>query len=95
MVTFFQFIYLQVLDFLSTVAFLLTGIQEANPLVRWAIQGTGSTGCGLLLVKGLALGLGIFCLATKRMTLLSRVNVVYAAVVAWNLIGIILGLTLK
>lgn len=93
--TFLQFIYLQLLDFLSTVAFLMGGIEEANPLVKWAMQAAGSTGKGLLLVKGIALCLGVFCLVTKRMKLLSRVNFLYAGVVAWNLIGVILGLALK
>jgi len=32
-----QYAYLQVLDFLTTVAFLLHGIREANPLVRMAL----------------------------------------------------------
>ena len=29
-----QYSYLQVLDFLTTIAFLLNGVKEGNPLVR-------------------------------------------------------------
>jgi hypothetical protein len=32
-----QYAYLQVLDFMTTVAFMLHGIKEANPLVRMAL----------------------------------------------------------
>ena len=30
-----QYSYLQILDFLTTIAFLVNGVKEGNPLVGW------------------------------------------------------------
>ena len=46
-----QYSYLQVLDFLTTIAFLLNGVREGNPLVRLAMQVAPNPMVGLLLVK--------------------------------------------
>lgn len=86
----FQYSYLQVLDFLTTVAFLLNGVQEGNPVVRWAIQVAPSPLVGLLLVKILAIGLGIYCWQSGKIRLLSKINVGFAALIAWNLVSLIL-----
>jgi hypothetical protein len=85
-----QFSYLQVLDFLTTIAFLLNGVQEANPLVKTAITVSSSPIAGLLAVKLLALGLGYYCWRVGKHALLSRINLLFAALVAWNLIALIL-----
>ena len=53
-----HFSYLQVLDFLTTVAFLVNGVKEANPLVRLALRLCPNPIGGLILVKGLAIVLG-------------------------------------
>jgi hypothetical protein len=87
---FWQFAYLQMLDLLSTVAFLLEGAGEANPLVRWSMQVTPNPVAGLALVKTLGLLLGLFCIRSGREGLLSRVNLFYAGLIAWNLICLIL-----
>jgi hypothetical protein len=84
-----QFSYLQVLDFLTTVAFLLHGVNEGNPLVRLAIQYAPHPLSGLLLVKALAVGLGIYCWRGGRQRLLTRVNVIFAIVVLWN-VGVLI-----
>jgi hypothetical protein len=86
----FQYSYLQVLDFLTTVAFLLNGVQEGNPVVRWAIQVAPSPLVGLLFVKILAIGLGIYCWQSGKIRLLSKINVGFAALIAWNLVSLIL-----
>ena len=86
-----QFSYLQVLDFLSTMAFLLMGIQEGNPLVRLAIQVAPTPLHGLVAVKIAALGLGLYCLKLGKFKLLSRINLLFALVVAWNLVAVVLG----
>ncbi len=78
------------LDFLTTVAFLLNGVEEGNPLVRWAIMAAPSPLLGLLLVKVLAVGLGVYCWQTGKLRLLLRVNVGFAVLIAWNLISLIL-----
>jgi len=84
-----QFSYLQVLDFLTTVAFLLLGVQEGNPFVRMAIEVAPSPLTGLMAVKVAALGLGIACIRMRRLQLLSRINLLFAIVVAWNLVAMI------
>jgi len=86
-----QFSYLQVLDFLSTIAFLVNGIKEANPLVRWVVEMTPNPIAGLLAIKFLAILLGVYCWRIGRERLLSKINLVFATLVAWNLIALIVG----
>jgi uncharacterized protein DUF5658 len=86
-----QYSYLQVLDFLTTVAFLMNGVKEGNPLVRLALAATPNPIGGLLLVKVLAVMLGVFCWWVGRERLLSRINILFAILIAWNLVALILG----
>lgn len=86
-----QYSYLQILDFLTTITFLVYGIREANPFVRWAIQTTESPVGGLLLVKCIAILLGIVVWKMGRRRLLARINVMFALLVTWNLVALILG----
>jgi hypothetical protein len=86
-----QFTYLQVLDFLSTVAFLVNGVREANPLVRFFLRMGPNPISGLLIVKLLAILLGVYCWRMGRQRLLARINIVFAAVIAWNLVALIVG----
>ena len=83
--------YLQVLDFLTTVAFLVHGVQEGNPLVRLAMQVTSNPMIGLLMVKLLAVALGIYCWRGGRGQTLNKINLLFAIVVAWNMVSLILG----
>ena len=85
-----QFVYLQFLDLLTTVTFLAHGVEEANPAIRWLIQGLGSALGGLLAAKLIALGLALYCWRRQRHRLLLKVNVFYAALVAWNLSALLL-----
>ena len=87
-----QFAYLQGLDILTTLAFLMAGVQEGNPLVRTAMRLAGSPVLGLMAVKVGALLLGLFCWWRGRLTLLQRANLFFAGLVAWNLFCLILGL---
>ncbi len=86
---FLQYSYLQLLDFLTTLAFLLNGVREGNPIVRYAIGLTSSPLGGLLLVKVFAVALGIACWRLGRGKLLVRINLLFALVVAWNVVAII------
>ena len=86
-----QYSYLQVLDFLTTVAFLLTGVQEGNPLVRFALESAPTPLSGLIMVKLSALLLGFYCLRMNKTKLLSWINILFAAVVAWNMVALIIG----
>jgi len=86
-----QYSYLQVLDFMTTIAFLLNGVREGNPVVRWALQYSAHPLGGLLAIKLAAVLLGIYCWRRGKMRLLTRINVLFALVVAWNLVALILG----
>lgn len=85
-----QYAYLQVLDLLTTLAFMLHGVREGNPLVRVMMHATANPLNGLLLVKVLAVGLGLYCWRLGRGRLLARINVIFALIVAWNLGALIL-----
>ncbi len=86
-----QYSYLQVLDFLTTVAFLMTGVQEGNPIVRAILSYSPSAIVGLALVKAAAVILGIYCWRTRRTRILMRINILFALVIAWNLVALIVG----
>ena len=84
-----QYSYLQVLDLLTTMAFMLHGVREGNPLVRMMMHVTTNPLGGLLLVKVVAVALGFYCWKVGRGRLLSRINIVFALIVAWNLAALI------
>lgn len=86
-----QYTYLQILDFLTTIAFLANGVSEANPFVRFVLGVVPNPIAGLLVVKLLAVLLGLYCWRLRRERLLSYINVMFAALVAWNLVALILG----
>lgn len=86
-----QFSYLQLLDFLTTIAFLLHGVQEGNPFVRYAFGLSSNPIYGLVLVKGGGMMLGLYCWRMGRERLLSRINLMFAVLVAWNLVALIFG----
>jgi hypothetical protein len=90
-----QYSYLQVLDFLTTVAFLLNGIREGNPLVRWALEIAPHPLGGLLAVKALAIALGLWAWKRGSQRLLTRMNWLFALIVAWNLAALIIGSAAK
>jgi hypothetical protein len=83
------FAYLQLLDLLTTVVFILHGVKEANPLVNFALTMAPTPIVGLLLVKIAALTLGGVCCLRGRQKLLVRMNVFFAALISWNLIAMI------
>jgi hypothetical protein len=83
------FAYFQMLDILTTVVFLLHGVKEANPLVKFALVAAPTPLLGLLLVKGIAVALGIFCCVRGRAKLLTRMNIFFAFLVSWNLVALI------
>jgi len=85
-----QYSYLQMLDLLTTVAFMLHGVREGNPLVRMVMHLTVNPLSGLLLVKLVAVALGLYCWKLGRGRLLARINIAFALVVTWNLAALIL-----
>jgi hypothetical protein len=91
--SFVLFAYLQALDLLSTFAFLMNGVEEANPLVRLAITNSPHPLIGLLAVKTAALSLGLFCMWRGKVRLLAYANVFFAGLVGWNLVALLLRLS--
>jgi len=85
-----QYSYLQVLDLLTTLAFMLHGVREGNPLVGMMMHFTANPLNGLLVVKLIAVALGLYCWKVGRGKLLARINVAFALIVAWNLGALIL-----
>lgn len=77
------FLYLQVLDLLTTMLGFRLGLSEASPFVRM-LTAAGPL-VGILLSKGIALGLGAICVGTRRLHLIGWINYWYAGLVAWNL----------
>ncbi len=84
------FLYLQMLDVLTTMAFLMNGVKEANPVVRLVLEVGPSPLIGLLLMKMFAVALAVYCVRRSRLRLLSRVNFFFAALIAWNLVVLII-----
>ena len=74
---------------MTTVAFMLHGVQEGNPVVRMALHVAPSPLGGLLAVKIAAVGLGVYCWRAGRDKLLWKINILFAVVVAWNIAAMI------
>jgi hypothetical protein len=90
MATLAAFIYLQLLDILTTVAFLMQGVGESNPIIRWVIREGPHPIWALFLVKGGAVLLALFCLYRSKEQLLRKVNVFFACLIVYNLVALIL-----
>ncbi|MGB6946171.1 MAG: hypothetical protein WBE37_27485, partial [Bryobacteraceae bacterium] len=69
---------------------LVNGVREGNPLVRLALSVGTNPVASLLVVKLLAILLGFYCRRVGKRQLLSRINLLFALLVAWNLIALIL-----
>lgn len=85
-----HFTYLQILDVLTTLAFLMQGVGEANPLVRLMIQVAPSPWLGLVMVKSGAVMLAIYCWRVGRERLLFKANLFFAVLVVWNLCALVI-----
>ena len=77
------FIYLQLLDLLTTLVGFKLGASEASPFIRMLMH--AGPVAGVAASKVLALGLGALCVYTKRQHLVRWASYWYAALVVWNL----------
>lgn len=77
------FLYLQVLDVLTTWLGFRIGLAEASPFIR-VLMGMGPM-AGLLGSKLIALLLGAACVRSGRFHVIRLINYWYAALVVWNL----------
>jgi Domain of unknown function (DUF5658) len=77
------FLYLQVLDVLTTWLGFRLGLAEASPficlLMHWGPL------AGVVASKAVALSLGAFCVWWRRYHVIHLINYWYAALVVWNL----------
>ena len=85
------FLFLQLLDFMTTLIGLRLGGTEMSPFVRWMMS--FDVVLGLSLVKLFGVVMGGYCLVTKRIRVIGWVNIVFAALVVWNLHNILGALT--
>jgi hypothetical protein len=81
--SFIVFIYLQLLDFLTTVVAMKNGFVESSPFIRWLM--TSNYTVGLAESKIIAIGLAVLCILIRKGFLVRWINRWYAAVVVWNL----------
>jgi Domain of unknown function (DUF5658) len=77
------FLYLQVLDVVTTWLGFRLGLAEASPFVRLLMH-SGPL-AGVLASKLVALLLGAFCVWRRRPQVIHLINYWYAALVVWNL----------
>jgi hypothetical protein len=83
------FLYLQVLDFFTTLIGFKLGLAEASPFIRALLQ-FGPV-LALVLSKLTALALGAVCIAIQRQYLIRWISYWYAGLIAWNLCTILAG----
>ena len=84
-----MFLYLQVLDFFTTLIGFKFGLAEASPFIR-ALLHFGPV-LGLLLSKLAAMLLAGACLVMHRPHLIRWITYWYAGLIAWNLCTILAG----
>jgi len=77
------FVYLQLLDLMTTVLAFQLGGQELNPMLRWLMQVGPVT--GVTLGKVGACALAGFCVWLKKGHVVRWTNYWFAALVVWNL----------
>ncbi len=84
-----MFLYLQVLDFFTTLVGFKLGLAEASPFIRSLLQ-FGPV-VALLLSKATALVLAGACIAMHKEHLVRWITYWYAGLIAWNLCTILAG----
>ena len=85
------FFFIQLLDFMTTLVGLRMGGTEMSPFARLLMQ--FDPVLGLTVVKLIGFGLGAYCVATKRIQVITKVNYIFAAIVVWNLHNILKAVT--
>jgi hypothetical protein len=77
------FIYLQLLDLLTTLVGFKLGASEASPFIRMLMH--AGPAAGVAASKLIALGLGGLCIYLKKQHLIRWATYWYGGLVAWNL----------
>jgi hypothetical protein len=81
------FIYLQLLDLLTTLVGFKMGAAEASPFIRLLMAAGPAT--GVALSKLLAVGLGALCVYLHKQHLIRWATYWFGALVVWNLMVIL------
>jgi len=77
------FVYLQLLDLLTTLLGFRMGAAEVSPFIRLLMH--MGPGLGVVLSKVVALALGGWCVYCKKQHLIRAVTFWYGGLVVWNL----------
>src|SRR5579863_10452708 len=81
------FLYLQLLDVVTTMLGMRMGLSEASPFIHFLMR-FGVMG-GLLGSKIVSVALGAFCVWRRRFRVIELINYWYAVLVVWNLVLIV------
>ena len=77
------FVYLQLLDLLTTLVGFRMGAAEASPFIRMMMH--VGPAVGVVASKVLALGIGALCVAMNRAHLVKWISYWYGGLIVWNL----------
>ena len=77
------FVYLQLLDLLTTLVGFRLGAAEASPFIRVLMH--FGPAAGVVLSKVLALALGAWCVYYKKLGIIRMITFWYSALVVWTL----------
>lgn len=77
------FIYLQLLDLLTTLVGLRLGAVEASPFIKYLMH--FGPAAGVIFSKVFALALGAVCIQLKKKYLIRWISYWYGGIVVWNL----------
>ncbi len=77
------FVYLQLLDLLTTLVGFRLGAAEASPFIRLLMH--FGPAAGVALSKLLAIALGGWCVYRKKLQLMRVITFWYSGLVVWNL----------
>lgn len=81
------FVYLQFLDFMTTLVGFGLGGREVSPFTR-LLMGLGPI-TGVVLAKLIAFALAGYCIWRRKQRVVRWINYFFAALVAWNLVQIL------
>jgi hypothetical protein len=82
------FVYLQVLDLITTLVGFRIGAVEASPFIARLVH-TSSPVLGVAASKVLAVAIGGLCHVTGRSRIVRWINYWFAALIVWNLLIIL------
>src|SRR5215467_356809 len=83
MSTVYIFVYLQLLDLLTTLVGFRVGAAEASPFIRMLMHVGPAT--GVIVSKVLALGIGALCIAVNKKHIVRWITYWYGILIVWNL----------